>query len=140
MWQGCKPPTTNQPSKFSTRLHLITPTHIPSVRHPGGISDHPFLQPPSASMQLAPVHSGQDAGGMKEQEVTLLQQLSGSITEMCACICVCVYMCICVCVYVYTPVMAITFSCAAIHFSSVYNLQRHQRPLPLIPCLYGVGG
>ena len=32
-------------------------------------------------------------------------------------------------------VMAITFNCAAIHFLAVYNLQRHQRPVPLIPSL-----
>ena len=38
------------------------------------------------------------------------------------------------------PIMAITFSCAAIHIPAVYNLQRHQRPVPLVPCLYGVGG
>ena len=38
------------------------------------------------------------------------------------------------------PVTAITFSCAAIHFSTVYNLHCHQRPVPLIPCLHGVGG
>ena len=30
--------------------------------------------------------------------------------------------------------------CAAIHFPTVYNLQRHQRPVPLIPCIHGVGG
>ena len=35
---------------------------------------------------------------------------------------------------------AITFICAAIHFPAVYNLWRHQRPVPLIPCLYDVGG
>ena len=28
--------------------------------------------------------------------------------------------------------------CAAIHFPTLYNLQRHQRPVPFIPCLYGV--
>ena len=33
----------------------------------------------------------------------------------------------------------VTFSCAAIHLLAVYNLQHHQRPVPLIPCLYGVG-
>ena len=39
-------------------------------------------------------------------------------------------------------VPAITFSCATIHFQAMYNLQRHQRPDPLIviPHLYGVGG
>ena len=37
------------------------------------------------------------------------------------------------------PVTAITFSCAAIHFPGIYNLQLHQRPVPLISCLYGVG-
>ena len=37
-------------------------------------------------------------------------------------------------------VMAITFSCAAIHFPAVYNLQHHQRSVPLKPFLYGVGG
>ena len=37
-------------------------------------------------------------------------------------------------------VAAITLSCAAIHFSAVYNLQHHQRPVPLIPCLFGAGG
>ena len=37
------------------------------------------------------------------------------------------------------PVTAITFSRAAIHFPTVYNLQCHQRPAPLIPCLYGAG-
>ena len=36
------------------------------------------------------------------------------------------------------PVTAITFSCAANHFPAVYNLQRHQRPVPLAPCLYSV--
>ena len=35
-------------------------------------------------------------------------------------------------------VMAITFSCAAINFPAVYNLQLHQKPVPLIPCLCGV--
>ena len=38
------------------------------------------------------------------------------------------------------PITAITFSCAATHFPDVYNLERHQRPAPFIPCLYGVGG
>ena len=33
-----------------------------------------------------------------------------------------------------------TFSCAAVHFPALYNLQRHQRPVSLIPCLYGVSG
>ena len=37
------------------------------------------------------------------------------------------------------PVTAITFSCAAIHFPAVYNLECHQAPAPLIPCLYSVG-
>ena len=37
-------------------------------------------------------------------------------------------------------VTAITFTCAANHFPAVYNLQHHQKPDPLIPCLYGVGG
>ena len=37
-------------------------------------------------------------------------------------------------------VTALTFSCAAIHFQAVYNLQRYQRPIPLIPSLYSVGG
>ena len=32
-------------------------------------------------------------------------------------------------------VTAITFCCAVIHFPIVYNLQRHQTPVPLIPCL-----
>ena len=35
---------------------------------------------------------------------------------------------------------AITYSCAAIHFPGVNNLQCHQRPVPRIPCLYGVRG
>ena len=26
------------------------------------------------------------------------------------------------------------------HFPAVYNLQRHQSSIPIIPCLYGVGG
>ena len=34
---------------------------------------------------------------------------------------------------------AITFRCAAIHFSAVCNLHRHQRLVPLIPCICGVG-
>ena len=38
------------------------------------------------------------------------------------------------------PVTAITFSCAAILFSIVYNLRRHQNPVPLKPCPYSVGG
>ena len=33
-------------------------------------------------------------------------------------------------------VTAIIFSCAAIYFPAV----PHQRPVPLTPCLYGVGG
>ena len=37
------------------------------------------------------------------------------------------------------PVMAITFSCAEIHFPTVYNLQCYQRLVPLIPCLCGGG-
>ena len=37
-------------------------------------------------------------------------------------------------------VMAITFSSAAIYVLAVYNLQRRQRPVALIPCLDGVGG
>ena len=35
-------------------------------------------------------------------------------------------------------VTAITFSWATIHFPTLYNLQRHQRPVPIMPCLYGV--
>ena len=42
--------------------------------------------------------------------------------------------------WVWIPVLAITFSCTAIHFPAVYNLQHHQTALPLIPGLYGVGG
>ena len=39
------------------------------------------------------------------------------------------------------PVMAITFSSAAIHIPAVYNnLECHQRPVRLTPCLYGVAG
>ena len=40
------------------------------------------------------------------------------------------------------PTTAIRRSCAAIHFPTLYNLQHHQRSVPLIviPCLYGVGG
>ena len=38
------------------------------------------------------------------------------------------------------PVTAITFSCATIYFPSVYNLQGHQRSVPLIPSLQNVGG
>ena len=38
------------------------------------------------------------------------------------------------------PVTSLIFSCVAIYFRAVYNLQRHQRPLPLIQCIYGVGG
>ena len=37
------------------------------------------------------------------------------------------------------PITAITFSCVATHLSAMYNLQHHQRPLSVIPCLYGVG-
>ena len=37
------------------------------------------------------------------------------------------------------PVTSIPFSCAAIHFPAVYNLERYQRPVPPIPCLYDVG-
>ena len=37
------------------------------------------------------------------------------------------------------PATDITFSCAAIPFRAVYNLQHHQRPIPLIPSLYVVG-
>ena len=33
------------------------------------------------------------------------------------------------------PITAIRFSCAAIHFPAVYNLQYHQRPVPLIPSI-----
>ena len=36
------------------------------------------------------------------------------------------------------PVTAITFNGAAIHFHAVYNLQHHQRPVPLTPCLHGI--
>ena len=36
------------------------------------------------------------------------------------------------------PVTAITYSCAAIHFTAVYNLPHHQLPDPLIRCIYGV--
>ena len=35
---------------------------------------------------------------------------------------------------------AITFSCTAIYFLAVYNLQRHHRSVPLILCLDGVEG
>ena len=38
------------------------------------------------------------------------------------------------------PTTAITFSCLAINFPTVLNLQHHQRPVPLISGLYGVGG
>ena len=38
------------------------------------------------------------------------------------------------------PLTAITFSCAAIIFPTVYNLQHHQWPVSLITSLYGVGG
>ena len=37
------------------------------------------------------------------------------------------------------PVTTIMFSCAAIHFPGVYNLWYHQRSVPFIWCLYGVG-
>ena len=37
-------------------------------------------------------------------------------------------------------VTAIIVSCAAIRFPAVENLQHRQRPVPLTPCLYGVGG
>ena len=37
-------------------------------------------------------------------------------------------------------VTAITFIYAEIHFTDAYNLQHHQRPVPLVPSLYGVGG
>ena len=37
-------------------------------------------------------------------------------------------------------VTAITFTSAAVNFPAVDKLQCHQRPIPLIPCLYGVGG
>ena len=40
---------------------------------------------------------------------------------------------------IFVSLCAITFSCAAIQFPTVYNLQCHQRPVPLIPCLFGVG-
>ena len=42
--------------------------------------------------------------------------------------------------WVRIQITAVTFSFAAIHFLTVYNLQLHQRPVPLIPSLYGVGG
>ena len=38
------------------------------------------------------------------------------------------------------PVMDMTFSSASIHSPTVNNLQRCQRPVPPIPCLYGKGG
>ena len=44
----------------------------------------------------------------------------------------------CICIYIYIPVSAIIFSCAAIHFPAVYNLQQHQWSVSLMPCLYGV--
>ena len=37
-------------------------------------------------------------------------------------------------------ITTVTFSCVAIHFPTVYNLQHHQRSVPLTSCLYGVGG
>ena len=37
-------------------------------------------------------------------------------------------------------VPAITFTCVAIHFPDVDKLQLHQKPVPLIPCLYSVIG
>ena len=37
-------------------------------------------------------------------------------------------------------VTAITFNCATIHSPAVYNIQRHQRPVPLIQYLDGVDG
>ena len=36
------------------------------------------------------------------------------------------------------PVTAIIFSCAAIHFLDAYDLQHHQRAVPLMPSPYGV--
>ena len=36
-------------------------------------------------------------------------------------------------------ISAIKFSCTAIHFPIVYNLQFHQMPVPLIACVYGIG-
>ena len=38
------------------------------------------------------------------------------------------------------PITAITFRCAATHFPDAYNLQHHQRPVPFIPCMYGMVG
>ena len=38
------------------------------------------------------------------------------------------------------PVTALTVTCAAIHYPAVYNLQHHQRPVPLIRFLCGVRG
>ena len=37
-------------------------------------------------------------------------------------------------------ITAIAFSCAAIHFPTVYNIQHHQSPVTLMSCLYGVAG
>ena len=37
-------------------------------------------------------------------------------------------------------VTAITFSCATIDFTTAHNLQSHHRSVPLITCLYGMGG
>ena len=38
------------------------------------------------------------------------------------------------------PITALKCGRAEINFLSVYNLQRHQRPNPLMLWLYGVGG
>ena len=38
------------------------------------------------------------------------------------------------------PVNTTTFSCAAINFLAVYNLWSYQKSVPIIPCLFGVGG
>ena len=38
------------------------------------------------------------------------------------------------------PLTGITFSCAVVNIPAMYNLQHHQRPVALIPCLYSVGG
>ena len=38
------------------------------------------------------------------------------------------------------PLTPITLSCDTIHFPAVYNMQSHQKPVPIIPCLNGVGG
>ena len=37
-------------------------------------------------------------------------------------------------------VTAMTFSCATMQCHVMYKLQRNQRSVPVIPCLYGVGG